>query len=165
LSCNKPDSKSLRQLSDGVLPSNRVSNPSLKIIRKRHIPRHRNLDETAGKIGVAGNECRFGSPLQYAGVVPQHEIELDLGQTDGIVPGSQDRHGPLSARPQQDAGHGEYRNSRQTRRYPPPFHQSASPPALPVRHISDATGQTKEGLLQDVRIVSNLDLPAGTMSL
>jgi hypothetical protein len=34
-----------------------------------------------------------------------------------------------------------------------------------LRHNSDATGQTKEGLLQDVRIVSNLDLSAGTMSL
>jgi hypothetical protein len=152
-------------LSDGVFPSDYVGNPGLKVIGKRRIPGRGNVDETAGKIGVAGNECRFGSPLQYAWVVPQHEIKLDVGQTDGIVPSRQNRRGPLGAGPKQDAGHGEHRNSRQTRRYPPPFHQNASPPALPMRHISDATGQTKEGLLQDVRIVSNLDLPAGTMSL
>ena len=117
------------------------------------------VDKAVGEIGVVGGERRLDVLGDDVGVIPQSRIELEVGELGRIVLRRQDgiarrAHAATAARtPPRTPPCQPPPND------PRPFHPekpSVSAPLKMVCRFSDTTAPTKEGLLWDDKIVSNL---------
>ena len=156
----RPVSEALGKCGRRILFRDGVADALREFVAERDVLFPGEVDKTVGEIGIVGGQRRLDILGDERGVIPQSRIELQVGQLGRIVLRRQDGKGVPGMRPQQRERHGDTAAKPATARTDPrPFHPekpSVSALLKMVCRFSDTTAPTKEGLLWDDKIVSNL---------
>ena len=156
---DEPGGKAFCKSGCRILVRHGIADPLRQFIAERDVLLPRQFDEAVGEIGVVGCQCRFDIFRDDGRFVPQGKIELGTGQCGRIVLCGQQGIGVARMRPQRGAHgharcHANHCNPQPHRLHPEkPFIFTTSEM---VCRFLDTTAPTKEGLLRDDKIVSNL---------
>src|SRR5260370_18724298 len=136
-----------------------ISHPPRQFFAEGDVSLPGELDKAVGEIGIVCGKRGFDIPGDDGLVVLQSRIELEVGENSRIVLRRQNGAGVARVRPQHGERNPAYRHDSQCRTEPRPFHPekpSVFTSMKIVCRFSDTTAPTKEGLLWDDKIVSNL---------